>query len=140
MPKAKDLFASLTGGTKFSKLDLAHAYQQICLDESSNTLVTGNTHRGLFVYNRLPFGVSTAPAIFQRVIYLLLQDIPNVVAYLDNILITGRSDEEHLQNLEAVLTKLEDARLRLKLSKCSFMSVSVEYLGHRIDSQGFHPT
>ena len=69
----------------------------------------------------------------------MLQGIPNVVAYLDHILITGRSDE-HLQNLEAVLTKLEDAGLRLKLSKCSLMSVSVEYLGYRIDSQGLHPT
>ena len=76
----------------------------------------------------------------ERIIDSLLQGIPNVVAYLDNILITGRSDEEHLQNLEAVLTKLEDAGLCLKLLKCSFMSVSVEYLGHRIDSQGLHPT
>jgi len=63
-----------------------------------------------------------------------LQCIPNVLAYLDNILITGRNDEEYLQNLEAMLTKLDDAGLRLDMSKCPFMSVSVEYLGHRIDA------
>ena len=140
LPKAEELFASLAGGTKFSKLDLAHAYQQVCLDESSKHLTAINTHRGLFVYNRLPFGVSTAPAIFQRIVDSLLQGIPNVVAYLDDILITGRNDEEHLKNLEAVMTKLDNAGLRLKLTKCSFMAVSVEYLGHRIDAQGLHPT
>ena len=63
-----------------------------------------------------------------------------VRAYLDDILITGRNDTEHLKNLEAVLAKLGTAGLCLKLSKCSFMSVSVEYLGHRIDDQGLHPT
>jgi len=140
LPKAEDLFASLAGGTKFSKLDLAHAYQQVRLDESTKPLTTINTHRGLFVYNRLPFGVSTAPAIFQRIVDSLLQGIPNVVAYLDDILITGSSDEQHLQNLESVLTKLDKAGLRLKMSKCSFMSESVEYLGHCIDAQGLHPT
>ena len=134
------MFASLAGRTKFSKLDLAHAYQQVCLDESSKHLTTINTHHGLFAYNRLPFGVSTVPAIFQRLVDSLLQGIPNVGAYLDDILITGRNDEEHLQNLEAVLMKLDDTGLCLKLSKCSFMSVSVEYLGHPIDPQGLHPT
>ena len=89
------MFASLAGRTKFSKLDLAHAYQQVCLDESSKHLTTINTHHGLFAYNRLPFGVSTVPAIFQRLVDSLLQGIPNVGAYLDDILITGRNDEEH---------------------------------------------
>jgi len=63
LPEVEELFASLAGGTKFSKLDLAHAYQQVCLDESSKHFTTINTHHGLFVYNRLPFGVSSAPAI-----------------------------------------------------------------------------
>ena len=73
LPKADDLFVSLSGGTKFSKLDLAHAYLQLCLEDKSKSLVTINTHHGLFEYNRLPFGVSTAPAIFQQTIDSLLQ-------------------------------------------------------------------
>ena len=140
LPKADDLFVSLSGGTKFSKLDLAHAYLQLCLDDKSKSLVTINTHRGLFEYNRLPFGVSTAPAIFQRTIDSLLQGIPNVCAYLDDIIITGKTEEEHLQNLSAVLSKLQEAGLRLKRSKCYFMAESVEYLGHIIDAKGLHPT
>ena len=110
------------------------------IDDKSKKLVTINTHRGLFEYNRLPFGVSTAPAIFQRTIDSLLQGIPNVCAYLDDILITGKSDEDHLQNLSAVLSKLQDAGLRLKKSKCNFLAESVEYLGHVISGKGLHPT
>ena len=133
LPKADDLFVSLSGGTKFSKLDLAHRYLQSCLDENSKSLVTINTHR-------LPFGISTAPDIFQRTIDSLLQSIPNVCAYLDDMLITGASEEEHLQNLSAVLSRLHEAGLRLKKSKCYFMVDSVEYLGRVIDSEGLHPT
>ena len=66
IPRIDDLFASLSGGKKFTKLDLSHAYQQIELQEESRPLVTINTHKGLFTYNRLPFGISSAPSIFQR--------------------------------------------------------------------------
>ena len=64
LPRIDDLFASLARGKAFSKVDLAHAYQQLELDEESKTLVVINTQKGLFRYNRLPFGVSAAPAIF----------------------------------------------------------------------------
>ena len=61
LPRIVDLFASLSGGKKFSKLDLAHAYQQVPLDEESKNLVAINTHKGLYRYHRLPFGVLSAP-------------------------------------------------------------------------------
>ena len=66
-----------------------------------------HTHKGLFQYNRLPFGVSSAPGIFQRVMESLLGDIPGVVVYIDGILITGKTDEEHLAALEEVLKRLQ---------------------------------
>ena len=69
----------------------------------------------------------------------LLQGIANAVVYLDDILITGPTDEAHLKTLGEVLTKLEQAGLRLKKSKCVFMADSVTYLGHRIDADGLHP-
>ena len=135
LPRIGDLFASLTGGKKFSKLDLAHAYQQIPLDEDSIKLVVINTSKGLFHYNRLPFGVSSDPAIFQRIIENILQGIDHVCIYLDDILITGKDDADHLQTLETVLTCLETAGLRLRREKCGFMLPSVEYLGHRISAE-----
>ena len=66
LPRVDDIFASLSGGKIFSKLDLANAYQQVPLDSQSKQLVTINTHKGLYCYNRLPFGISAAPSIFQH--------------------------------------------------------------------------
>ena len=65
LPRIENLFASLAGGKSFSKLDLAHAYLQVELDQSAKKYMAINTHRGLYTYNRLPFGVASAPAIFQ---------------------------------------------------------------------------
>ena len=88
----------------------------------------------------MPFGISSAPGIFQRVMENILRGIPKVVVYLDDILITGTNDEEHLKNLSEVLSQMQQAGLRLRKEKCEFMSMSVVYLGHRIDAQGLHPT
>ena len=98
------------------------------------------THKGLFQYNRLPFGVASAPAIFQRTMETLLRDLKGVSVYLDDILVTGSTIEEHVQNLDAVLDCLEKAGLRLNRSKCSFLKPHIEYLGHVIDDKGLHPT
>ena len=140
LPRIEDIFASLSEGKTFSKLDLAHAYQQLPLDDTSKSYVVINTHKGLFQFNRLPFGVSSAPAIFQRTIESILAGLPHVSVYLDDILITGESEAAHLRNLEAVLHRLKAAGLRLKREKCQFMLRQVEYLGHRISAAGLHPS
>ena len=69
----------------------------------------------------------------------LLQRIPGIIVYLDDVLITGKTEEEHFCSMEKVLSKLKEAGLRLKQKKCWFMNSSVTYLGHKIDSQGLHP-
>ena len=138
--RIEDLFTSLAGGKTFSKLDLAHAYQQVPLDETARKYVTINTQKGLFQYTRLPFGVSSAPAIFQRTMDNLLQGIPQVCVYLDDILVTGKSTEEHFKNLEEVLSILKNAGMHLKRSKCAFLLPQVEYLGHQISEKGLQPT
>lgn len=89
LPRIEDLFSSLSGGKYFSKLDLAQAYLQLPLDEASRKYVTINTQKGLYQYTRLPFGVASAPSIFQRTMDNLLQGIAKVCVYLDDILITG---------------------------------------------------
>ena len=66
LPRIEDIFAQLSNGKTFTKLDLAHAYQQLLLDDDSKSYTTINTHKGLYRYNRLPFGIHSAPAIFQR--------------------------------------------------------------------------
>ena len=139
IPKVEDLFVKLTGGCTFTKIDLSQAYLQLPLDEESKKFVVINTHKGLFRYTRLLFGISVAPGIFQRVMDNILQGIPGVMVYLDDILITGPTVSEHLQSLETVLDRLAKAGLHVKKNKCIFMSSSVIYLGHKIDSEGLHP-
>ena len=136
LPKPEDLFATLANGTLFTKLDLSQAYLQLQLDEASMPYVTVNTHQGLYQYTRLPFGVASAPAIFQRLMDTILQGIPRVICYIDDILVTGTSDKDHLSNLGEVLKRLEDCGFRLKKTKCNFMAKSVEYLGHQVDRHG----
>ena len=111
LPRVDDLFANLSGGKSFSKLDLSQAYFQLPLAEDSKKFVTINTHKGLFVYNRLPFGISLAPSIFQRTMETLLAGSPGVAVFIDDILVTGSSTEEHLSNLDKVLSKLASAGL-----------------------------
>ena len=103
LPKAEELFATLSEGKLFSKIDMTQAYQQIVLDNESQKLVTIDTHCGLYLYTRLLFGIVTVPAIFQRAMDSLLQGILNVVCYLVNILITGKTTSEHLQISEKYL-------------------------------------
>ena len=117
---------------------MRHAYEQMALHPESRKYVTINTHRGLFTYERLPYGVSSAPGIFQRVMDNLVKGIPHTMVYLDDILVTGSTEEEHLSSLDQVFTRLEQAGFRLKKSKCSFMASEVQYLGHKIDTQGIH--
>ncbi|KAL5515638.1 hypothetical protein EMCRGX_G000833 [Ephydatia muelleri] len=106
------------------------------LDEGSRKYLVVNTHRGLFRYKRLPFGVSSAPALFQRAMDTILQGLPGVVCYQDDILVTGKEIDEHLKNLERVFGRLKEFGLRLRLTKCKFLKESVEYLGHVISRNG----
>ena len=98
-----------------------------------------NTSRGLFKYNRLCFGVSYAPGIFKRAMKDLLRNIPGVFCYLDDVLLTADTEEEHYKLLVLVLSKLQAAGLRLRLDKCTFNVPQVTYLGYLIDKNGIHP-
>lgn len=140
LPRPEDLFATLAGGTCFSTLDLSHAYNQLVLEEDSRKFLTINTHRGLYQYTRLPFGVASAPAVFQKTMDMILQGMEGVICYIDDILISGKTKEEHLGRLQKVLKCLNERGIRVKKSKCTFMKRSVQYLGHRIDATGLHAT
>ena len=100
IPKLDDLNTKLFGGQTFTELDLSHGYEQMLVDENPKEFLRINTHKGVYRYNRLPYGVASAPGIFQRTIEGLLQGIPSKEVLLDNILITGPSTEEHLHNID----------------------------------------
>uniref|UniRef100_A0A5S6QE65 Reverse transcriptase domain-containing protein n=1 Tax=Trichuris muris TaxID=70415 RepID=A0A5S6QE65_TRIMR len=127
---------TLNGGKKFSKLDLSDAYLQVELDDESKKLVVINTQKGLYRYNRLPFGVKSAPLIFQKVMDTTFTGITGTAAYLDDIIITGRSDEEHMDTLEMVSFRLLEYGFRIKRKKCKFLVDEVEYPWHIVSAEG----
>lgn len=140
LPTAEDLFATLAGGKYFSVIDLENAYLQVPLSEESKQFLTINTSRGLFQYQTLSFGVSTAGAIFQRIMDQLLCGIEGVTCYLDDILIQTKTKEEHLKTVDLVMSLLSKNGIKVNIEKCSFLQESVKYLGHKIDADGIHPT
>ena len=132
LPLINDIFAILAGGETFSKIDLRQAYLQMEMDEQSKQMLTINTHNGLYQYNRLMFGISSAPAIWQRAMDQVLQGIPRPQCMLDDMIITD--------NLRHVLRHLQEYGLRANLNKCEFFKDETVYCGHEIDTNGLHKT
>ena len=106
LPSPEEIFNKLNGGKVFSKIDLSDAYLQIEVDEESSKLFCINTHRGLYKYTRLAFGVKVAPAIFQQVMNIMLGDLDYATAYLDDILVTSKTTAEHRNHIINVFEKL----------------------------------
>ena len=122
-----------------AKLDLSHVYQQVELGMESQELLVLNTHQELLRYKWLNFGVASAPAIFQRAIEGLFQGAPMTAVLLDDVIVTGKTQVEYQNNLLEVLTRLSDAGLTLKESKCEFNMKEVQYLGYQVSSSGLEP-
>ncbi|KII62323.1 Retrovirus-related Pol polyprotein from transposon 17.6 [Thelohanellus kitauei] len=138
-PSFDDVIEKVRGGETFSVLDLKDAYLQLPLDEASKSLACISTHSGYYRYRRLPFGLSSAPMIFQATIDSILQGIPNIACYLDDIIVTGRNHMEHLNNLEEVFKRMSEANINICQAKCQFMKEEVDFLGHKINKNGIHP-
>ena len=139
LPLPEDIFATLAGGKFFSKIDCADAYLQIMVDDNSKQLLTINTHRGLYQYNRLCFGIKSAPGIFQQIMDTMLAGLPGVVSYLDDLIVVGRTFLEHQTNLNKLFKTIEEWGFHLNLEKSRFFQSSINYLGFIIDSQGRRP-
>ena len=108
--------------------------------KGSQTYLTINTPLGLYRYLRLPFGIASAPAIWQKAMTTVLQGCRGVVYYLDDILITGTTRKEHIQNLRNVMARLQKFGLRVNAAKCKYFQPELEFLGHMITPSGICPT
>ncbi|EGT49549.1 hypothetical protein CAEBREN_25644 [Caenorhabditis brenneri] len=139
LPTADEIFAKLNGGLYFSQIDLADAYLQCEVDEQAKQLLVINTHRGLFCYNRLPFGIKSAPGIFQSFMDRLINGLDGTSAYLDDLIVTGSSIEEHNRRVHAVMQRLQEFGFRIRMEKCSFLQHEIKYLGFIINKDGRKP-
>lgn len=139
LPTAEYIFTKFNGSMFFSKIDLSEAYLQIEVNEKAKPLLTINTPKGLFRYNRLPFGVKVAPAIFQETMDKVIADMPGTAAYLDDIIVSGKTIAEHNERVLSLFNRLQNAGLKVKLEKCAFLETSMKYLGFIICAEGRKP-
>ena len=140
MSKIQYIFASLAGGQRFTRIDLRQAYNQLEMNDNSKSYLTMNTHEGLYSCIRLVFRISASPCIWQHTMDQVLKGIPNTSCILDDIIITGKTDDEHLKTLEAVRQRLIDYKLCVNDDKCKFFQEEITYCGHKIDANGLHKT
>lgn len=139
LPRCDDIFAQLADCVYFCVLDLEGAYQQVEVSEQSQELLTINTHKGLFRYSRLIFGVKSAPAIFQSIMDTILNGAPKTQCYLDDIIIAGSTYSECKRNLYEVLTRLKTYRVKVNAAKCKLFKTEIEFLGHGISKGNIRP-
>ena len=139
LPSPDEVFSKLNGGKIFSKIDLSDAYLQVPMEENSSRLLCINTHRGLYKFERLAFGVKVAPAIFQQVMDTMLGGLDFTIAYLDDILIKSQDKDEHKRHVNQVFKRIQDYGFKIKESKCEFFLKRIKYLGHIIDENGRKP-
>ena len=113
----EEVFNKLTGGKVFSKIDLSEAYLQIPVEENSSKLLSINAHGGLYKFDRLVFGIKVAPAIFQQVMNTMLGGFDFTFAYLDDVVISGKTKELHREHLNKVFTQIREFGFKVKEAK-----------------------
>ena len=139
LPRIEDMLATIGPVSHVSVIDLSQAYLQMQLSDASKNYCYINTHKGLYRMLRLPYGVASAPSIFQREMDHLLKNVPGVKCLLDDVLITANSEREGLDRLDKVLSIFESNGLKVKNEKCKFMVKEVEYLGVILGASGIKP-
>ena len=139
IPKVDETLAQLAGATVFSKLDANSGFWQIPLEKDSRLLTTFITPSGRYCFNKLPFGISSAPELFQRRMQKILEALEGVVCQMDDILVFGSNQAEHDSRLVAVMERLEENQVTLNSEKCELGKRSVKFLGHIVDQEGIRP-
>lgn len=135
LPTIDNIMMKLQGNNYFCELDLREAYLQAPLDEDSQNLVTIVTEEGVFKYKYLPFGVSTGPGSFQRLITQRLSGL-DIIVYIDNIYVYGKSLSETIEKLKLVLQRLKESGLKLKINKCKFFEDKLDVFGLEVNKLG----
>ena len=139
LPLIEDLLSELRGSVMFSTLDLKSAYHQLELHKDSRGLTAFITHEGLYQYCRVPYGLSSAPAAFQKMMKVILCGLQGVQCYLDDVIVYGSSQAAHDTYLQAVLHRVQDAGLKLNTEKCLFRQTALDFLGFRLSPDGLEP-
>ena len=136
LPKVDDTLAQLSGARVFSKLDANSGFWQIPLARKSRHLTTFITPFGRYCFNKMPFGISSAPEHFQKRMSKILSGLEGVLCLMDDVLVFGRDMKEHDERLTAALNRIKAAGATLNPSKCQFRKSQLKFLGHLLDQDG----
>ena len=136
MKTVEEIASKLPHAKVFSTLDANCGYWQIQLDDASSKLCTFNTPHGRYRYTRLPFGIMTAPEIFQRTMNQIFEGFEGVEVIMDDILVWGENEKQHDERLERVLQCIQERNIKLNPQKCRFKVDQVKYIGHVLTSEG----
>ena len=141
LPRIDTCFDALGGARYFSTLDLRQGYWQVENDPESSDKTTFITRKGSFKFKVLPFGLSNAPAVFQRLMNMVMQGLTweACLVFLDDIIVISSTFEQHLERLSAVFQRLKAANLKLKPSKCRLFQIKVKFLGSVVSADGIEP-
>ncbi|XP_028412533.1 uncharacterized protein K02A2.6-like [Dendronephthya gigantea] len=139
LPTVEEVVSRLPKARVFSTLDASSGFWQIELDDSSSTLCTFNTPFGRYRFKRLPFGISSAPEVFQKVMTTLLEGLDGVECIADDILVWGKDISQHNQRLRSVLDRCQERNLKLNREKCEIQRTQLTYVGHLLTADGLQP-
>ena len=138
LPRIDESLEALSGSKYFSTLDLLSGYWQVPLSKDAQDKAAFITRGGLWKWKVLPFGLTSSPATFQRLMESIFRGLhwKTLLLYLDDVIVMGPDFTTHLERLEEVFSRLKTAGLKLKPSKCSLFQHQVEYLGHVVSAEG----
>ena len=136
LPQIDHIYTRLRGSQIFSTIDLGSGYYHMELSTESRAKSAFVTPLDKFEFTRCPFGLSQAPAYFQRLINKVIKRLPFAFGYLDDVLIHSPDIETYLQHIEILFQRLREADLKLKDSKCNYFKTHVQYLGHLVSGKG----
>ena len=139
MPRVKDIFAKLGKARLFTTLDLRSGYHHMTLDDDAIKKTAFVMPLGKYEYLKVPFGLAQASTYFLNLMKKVLNWLHFTLAYLDDVIILSESAEQHLKHIQIVLTRLKQAKLCLKMSKCLFFKQELHYLGHLLTMEGIKP-
>ena len=142
LPKIDEIFAKLRGSQIYSTFDMRSGYYHLELSkeaQAKTAFVIGGPIGGKWEFKVCPFGLTQAPAYFQRLVHQVLEGLPFAFGYPDDILIFSETVEEHLKHVRTLFQRLRQAKLKLTARKCSFLKRHVQYLGHLISGKGVEP-
>ncbi|GFU32434.1 hypothetical protein TNCV_338011 [Trichonephila clavipes] len=143
LPLIEDVLDRLQGAKVYTTLDLKNGFFHVDVNEDCKHLTSFVVPDGQFEFNKVPFGLSTIPSVFQRYVYSIFRELMRkgiVIIYMDDLVIPAKDEKEGLEKLREVLEVASKYGLEMKFKKCQFLRRKVEFLGHVVENGTIRPS